>query len=89
MLLLGAHSTIQIDGYSIQDTVNKHAAYSMQTYKDTKMQDTRMQRIQDAGIKMQRIQDAGVNRIPRNLVAPLRGAGGYIHREVTSKSDFL
>ena len=29
--LLGAHSTIQIEGYSIQDTVNKHAAYSMQT----------------------------------------------------------
>ena len=31
LLFLGAHSTIQIDGYSIQDTVNKHAAYSMQT----------------------------------------------------------
>ena len=59
--VLGAHSTIQIGGYSIQDTVNKHAAYSMQTYKHTKMQDTRMQRIQDAGIKMQRIQDAGSN----------------------------
>ena len=29
--LLGAHSTIQIDGDSIQDTGNKHAAYSMQT----------------------------------------------------------
>ena len=30
-LFLGAHSTIQIGGYSIQNTVNKHAAYSMQT----------------------------------------------------------
>ena len=48
--ILGAHSTIQIGGYSIQDTVNKHAAYSMQTYKHTKMQDTRIQRIQNAGI---------------------------------------
>ena len=66
-----AHSTIQNGGCSIQDTVKKHAGYSiqnttnnyanMQAYKDTKMQDTRMQRIQDAGIKMQRIRDAGSN----------------------------
>ena len=44
----------------------QHAAYkiqqtSMQTYKDTKMQDTRMQRIQDAGI----------NKMLRSLVASL------------------
>ena len=50
-LVLGAHSTIQVGGYSIQNTVKKHAAYSIQKYKDTQMQDTRMQRIQDAGVK--------------------------------------
>ena len=74
--VLGAHSTIQNGGYSIQNTVKKHAAYSIQKYKDTKMQDTRMQRIQDAGTKMQRIQDGG-SKQPFAAWWPLyRGAGG-------------
>ena len=72
-IILHPECRIQDTGYKIQQTSMQDTAYkiqqtSMQAYKDTKMQDTKMQRIQDTGIK-------------QAFAAwwPLyRGAGGYV-----------
>ena len=53
-IILHPECRIQDTGYKIQQTSMQDTAYkiqqtSMQAYNDTKMQDTKMQRIQDGG----------------------------------------
>ena len=86
---LRAHGQVVVKGsfvgpeppHSQQD---HHPPVSLILYIDSRSPDYRIQDIlhdtimQDAGLKGQRMKSVN---IPRSLVAPLRGAGGYIIRQ--------
>ena len=50
MSLPGPHTYIQMAGYSIQNTTYNIKACRNRRYENARIQDYRMQRIQDAGI---------------------------------------